>query len=47
MLAFAALIRGMDDHLIRMAYFLFTPTGTCVCGPLEISKLVLGEAMTD
>ena len=46
MLAFAALIRGMDDHLIRMAYFLFT-TSTCICAPLEISKLVRGEAMAD
>ncbi len=43
---FAALIRGIDDHLIRMAYFLFTPTSICIRAPLEISKFGFREAMT-
>src|SRR5207253_1744364 len=45
-LAFGVFIRGIDDHLIRIDHFLFTPTSICICVPLEISKFFIGEAMT-
>ena len=44
--AFGVFIRGIDDHLIRIDHFLFTPTSICICAPLEISKFFIGEVMT-
>jgi hypothetical protein len=35
-----------DVHLILISVYFLTPTRSCICAPLDISKVLLGEVIT-